>query len=398
MIVQTSTVIINMILAPVLIFGWGTHRPLGVAGAALASLIAVVIGTFWLLTYFLKPGAFLRFVPADWRPRPDLWSALLKVGLPAGAEFALMAVYLFIIYALSRPFGAAAQAGFGIGMRIMQAVFMPVVALGFAVGPVAGQNVGARLRERVIETFRSAVVLSLVTMLALAVLCHLLPTALVRVFSADQEVVAVGDEYLRIVSWNFMASGVIFDASSMFQALGNTVPALLASLVRVFVLAIPPLPWCADKEILRRAMKGFLPDAVRLRPKTPMLADPIVAAFRSPPPSCRLRPSRSLLRCRSPRKTEPLSASNIRLSSSWRPRPSGLPNVPRSIISRAALKNAPSATPGRRAAHTHALDAQLRSSASERRGPPEPSSAFTGRSTARTSASAIACLSVMPGA
>jgi putative MATE family efflux protein len=234
-------VIINMILAPVLIFGWGTHRPLGVAGAALASLIAVVIGTFWLLTYFLKPGAFLRFVPADWRPRPDLWSAMLKVGLPAGAEFALMAVYLFIIYALSRPFGAAAQAGFGIGMRIMQAVFMPVVALGFAVGPVAGQNVGARLRERVIETFRSAVGLSLVTMLALAVLCHLLPAALVRVFSADPQVVAVGDEYLRIVSWNFMASGVIFVASSMFQTLGNTVPALLASLVRVFVLAIPAM-------------------------------------------------------------------------------------------------------------------------------------------------------------
>jgi putative MATE family efflux protein len=239
MIVQTGTVIINMILAPILIFGWGTHRPLGVAGAALASLIAVLIGTGWLLTYFLKPGTFLRFVPSDWKPRPDLWGAMLKVGLPAGAEFGLMSVYLFIIYALSRPFGAAAQAGFGIGMRISQAGFMPVVALGFAVGPVAGQNVGARLRERVIETFRSAVVMAAVAMLVLAVLCHLVPAALVRFFSADPQVVAVGDEYLRIVSWNFVSTGVLFVASSMFQALGNTVPALIASLVRVFVLAIP---------------------------------------------------------------------------------------------------------------------------------------------------------------
>jgi len=234
-------VIINMVLAPFLIFGWVTHRPMGVAGAALASLIAVVIGTFWLLTYFLKPGAFLRFVPSDWKPQPALWGAMLKVGLPAGAEFALMSVYLFIIYALSRPFGAAAQAGFGIGMRIMQAVFMPVVALGFAVGPVAGQNVGARLRDRVIETFRSAVVMAALLMVVFAVLCHLVPAAAVRFFSADPQVVAVGDEYLRIISWNFVSSGVIFVASSMFQALGNTVPALLASLTRVFVLAIPAI-------------------------------------------------------------------------------------------------------------------------------------------------------------
>jgi len=239
MIVQTSTVIINMVLAPFLIFGWVTHHPMGVAGAALASFIAVVIGNVWLLTFFLKPGVFLAFTPSDWKPRPELWGAMLKVGLPAGAEFALMAVYLFIIYALARPFGAAAQAGFGIGMRVLQAGFMPVVALGFAVGPVAGQNVGARRRDGVIETFRSAVIMAVGAMALFALLCHLVPSALIRIFSSDPQVVAVGDEYLRIISWNFVASGVIFVASSMFQALGNTVPSLLASMVRIFVLAIP---------------------------------------------------------------------------------------------------------------------------------------------------------------
>ena len=69
---------------------------------------------------------------------------MLKIGLPAGAEFALMAVYLFIVYTVSRPFGSAAQAGFGIGLRIVQACFLPIVALGIAVAPVAGQNFGAR--------------------------------------------------------------------------------------------------------------------------------------------------------------------------------------------------------------------------------------------------------------
>jgi MATE family, multidrug efflux pump len=241
MIVQTSTVILNMVLAPFLIFGWVTHRPMGVAGAALASLIAVVVGTVWLLTYFLKPGAFLRFSPADWKPRPDLWVAMLKVGLPAGAEFALMAVYLFIIYALARPFGAAAQAGFGIGMRILQAGFMPVVALGFAVAPVAGQNFGARLPDRVRATFRDAVTMGASVMALFAVLCHIAPAALIRVFSSDPEVVAVGDEYLRIISWNFVASGVIFVCSSTFQAMGNTIPSLVSSFVRISLIAIPTI-------------------------------------------------------------------------------------------------------------------------------------------------------------
>ena len=60
-----------------------------------------------------------------------------------------MGVYMFVVYAITRRFGAAAQAGFGIGLRVMQAGFMPVVALGFAVSPVAGQNFGARLPDRV---------------------------------------------------------------------------------------------------------------------------------------------------------------------------------------------------------------------------------------------------------
>ncbi len=160
MIVQTASVVINMILAPFLIFGWGTGVPLGVAGAALSSLVAVVVGTVWLAGYFFKASGYLHFQPATWTPRLPLWWQMLKIGLPAGAEFALMAVYLFIVYVITRPFGAAAQAGFGIGLRIIQAGFMPVVALGFSVAPVAGQNFGARLGDRVKRTFSAAAVMA----------------------------------------------------------------------------------------------------------------------------------------------------------------------------------------------------------------------------------------------
>jgi Na+-driven multidrug efflux pump len=194
-----------------------------------------------MATYFLPAGSYLKFVAADWKPDGGVWKGLLGIGLPAGAEFGLMAVYLFIIYTVSRPFGAAAQAGFGIGLRLIQAMFMPVVALGFSVAPVAGQNVGARLPDRVRETFKAAAGLAVVVMVVLTIVCQIAPAALIRIFSQDPGVVAVGDEYLRIVSWNFVAAGIVFVSSSMFQALGNTMPALLASFIRILLVAIPVL-------------------------------------------------------------------------------------------------------------------------------------------------------------
>jgi putative MATE family efflux protein len=239
MVVQTATVIINIILAPVLMFGWGSGRPLGVAGAAIASLIAVTIGVGWMSRYFLKADAFLQFDETARTPDVALWKRMLGIGLPAGAEFGLMAVYLLIVYVISRPFGAGAQAGFGIGLRIIQALFMPVVALGFAVAPVAGQNFGARKGDRVIQTFREGALMASGVMLVCGVICHLIPAQLIGIFSNDAEVIAVGSEYLRISSWNFIASGIIFVSSSTFQALGNTLPALATSSLRIVLVAIP---------------------------------------------------------------------------------------------------------------------------------------------------------------
>jgi putative MATE family efflux protein len=241
MIVSTASVITNMVLAPFLIFGWWTGHAYGVAGAAMSSLIAVVVAVVWFATYFLPKDSYLRFVRVDLKPRFALWRKMLGIGLPAGFEFGMMGVYLVVVYALARPFGAAAQAGFGIGQRVIQALFMPAVALGFSVAPVAGQNFGARSRERVVATFRTAAYMVSALMALLIIVCLLAPHALIGVFSKDPAVLAVGTGYLRIVSWNFVASGLIFVASSMFQAMGNTVPSLVASGTRILLVAVPSI-------------------------------------------------------------------------------------------------------------------------------------------------------------
>lgn len=237
--VGVGTVVLNMVLAPVLMFGWGTGRPMGVAGTAAATLVAVALGGLAVAATFRRRTGYLHFARDGWRPDVAAWRQVLAVGLPAGAEFAMMALYQFAVYAVARPFGAPAQAGFGIGLRVVQAGFMPVVALGMAAAPVAGQNVGARLPERVRATFRSAAGMATAMMAALTLLAHLAPGAIVGAFTRDPAVVAVGAEYLRVISWNFVASGLIFVASSLFQALGNTVPPLAASALRTSLVIGP---------------------------------------------------------------------------------------------------------------------------------------------------------------
>ena len=238
MIVSSATVVLNMILAPFLIFGWGTGRPFGVAGAAISSLIAIIVGVIWMSRYF-RGDSFLHFIAADWKPKLDVWKRMIAVGLPSGVEFILMAIYIAIVYSVARPFGAAAQAGFGIGGRVIQALFMPAVALGFSVAPVAGQNFGARQRERVLETFKHAAMIATVMMTMFTIVCHLFPRQMVDIFSNDPAAIDVGAEYLIIISYTFLASGLIFVNSSMFQAMGNTIPSLITSSVRILLVAIP---------------------------------------------------------------------------------------------------------------------------------------------------------------
>jgi putative MATE family efflux protein len=241
MIISTATVVLNMVLAPFLIFGWWTGYAFGVAGAAVSSLIAIVVGLVWFATFFIPKSAYLHFRFHDWRPQLGQWKRMLVIGLPAGFEFAMMAVYQAIVYSVARPFGAAAQAGFGIGMRVIQAGFMPVVALGFAVAPVAGQNFGARIAERVKATFKDAVYMAIGMMVLFGAIVHLAAASIVSVFSKDPAVIAVSVEYLRIISFNFVASGLVFVSSSMFQAMGNTMPSLMSSAVRIAIVAVPAL-------------------------------------------------------------------------------------------------------------------------------------------------------------
>jgi putative MATE family efflux protein len=235
MIVQMATVLLNTLLAPILIAGWLTGVPLGVAGAGLASTLSVAAGVGMLTLYFLKLEKYVSFRRESWRPRLETWKRMLDVGLPAGGEFAVMFIYMAVIYWVIAQFGAAAQAGFGIGSRVMQSIFLPAMAIAFAAGPIAGQNFGGGQPGRVRETFLKAVWLNSIVMVVVTVFLQWRAELLVGFFTSDADVRAVGADFLRIISLNFVAQGIVFTCSGMFQGLGNTRPALMSSALRLGV-------------------------------------------------------------------------------------------------------------------------------------------------------------------
>jgi putative MATE family efflux protein len=235
------SVLLNIALAPLLIFGIGPWPRLGVIGAALATFISILIADVLIVIYFEKKYHYLRFRLPLLRPQLKIWRQMLAIGVPAGAEFVLLFVYILLVYAIIRGFGPAAQAGFGVGARVMQALFLPVVALSFAVAPVVGQNFGGRRADRVRQSVYAALGIASAMMFILTLIAYLVPSALIRVFSQDPRVIAFGGDYLKIVSLNFVAAGIVFTISSVFQGMGNTLPPLLSSITRLILFALPAL-------------------------------------------------------------------------------------------------------------------------------------------------------------
>ena len=244
LIVQLVTVILNIVLAPVLIMGWGTGVALGVAGAGLATTISVGAGVLMLTLYFLRLEKYVSFHRDQWQPKFAYWRRILNIGLPAGGEFFVMFMTMALMYWLIRDFGADAQAGYGVGQRIMQAIFLPAMAVAFSVAPIAGQNFGARRADRVRETFRQAALIEISVMVVVTLLCHIAPRSMIAAFSDDPEVIDVGTTFLRIISYNFVASGFLFTCSGMFQAIGNTWPAMWSGVSRLVLFGAPAI-WVA---------------------------------------------------------------------------------------------------------------------------------------------------------
>ena len=238
MVLQMVGVLLNVILTPILVSGWLTGHPLGVAGAGLSSSIASALGLILLIRYFKKTPSFLSIQLRHLRPNVSTWGKILGIGLPTGGEFLIMFVYMAIIYGTLQTLGSHAQAGFGIGQRILQSLLMPGLALSFAAPAIVGQNYGAGHGDRIRETLASLLKLNAILLGALGAICVVFGGAMTSFFTDEAEVLAVGSDYLFWTGFSFLSSIVLLSCNGIYQGLGNTLPALLSSVTRISIVII----------------------------------------------------------------------------------------------------------------------------------------------------------------
>jgi putative MATE family efflux protein len=229
---------INLILDPLLIFGWLGFPRLELQGAAIASLIArfvtlvagaLVIARMRLLCSPLTSPSSL------WRS----WKRVLHVGLPAAGTNIIIPVSAGIIVTLLAGYGDRAVAGYGAAVRLEALTLVVFFAMSAVIGPFVGQNLGARKPARIDEALRRSAVFCLALGALIAILLGLFAPHLSRLFSDDPEVTGVTTTYLRIVPLSYGTAGIIMVVNAAFNGVGKPLPAVVISVGRTLILYVP---------------------------------------------------------------------------------------------------------------------------------------------------------------
>lgn len=239
MVSQAAGAIFNIVFDPLLIFGIGPFPRMGITGAAVATVLGQIFAALLALTLALRKQhavrLHLRAMPPDFRSLKDIYSvgipSILTVGLGSAMSFCLNQIFL--------AFSTTATAVFGIWLKLQNFCYMPVFGLNNGTVPMISYNYGAGRMDRVHKTIRLALAVALVLMLALLVIFELFPLALLELFSASENMFAIGSVALRLtcLSLPFGATAVIL--SSSFQSLGHSRYTLTVNLCRQLIFMVP---------------------------------------------------------------------------------------------------------------------------------------------------------------
>lgn len=235
-IVMAAGSLIQVLLGPVLIFGWLGSPAMDIRGAALAFVVSGVVPFLITLYWLVLRERLIRWSLDDiWAS----WRDILHVGLPSMATSLVSPVVSGIITRLLAGHGAAVVAGFSIGMRADMFIMMVLMATASALGPFIGMNWGAQHYDRVLSALKMVYGFCAVWGGLCFVFMLLFGEAIVLLINQDPEVVRAASLYLLIVPISIGFMGAMSVATSTFNALGKPMPSLIISVSRMVVFYLP---------------------------------------------------------------------------------------------------------------------------------------------------------------
>jgi putative MATE family efflux protein len=238
-IIMVVSALINIILDPILIFGWGPITAMGITGAATATVIARAVGTIILIFYLISPRTSFRFRPIYFLPNLKMLAEIYRVGIASIAQTAGGAFVMVIVNRTAISFGLMPLAVLGVLFRSFSFIVMPCVGVGIGMLPLVGFNFGAKRFERVGEVvIKSGIACSIWGLLCWLVIM-LFPTQIISIFNSDPDFLEAGTSAIRVFSLLLFAVGTQISFTFFFQGIGKGIPSLVLALSRQVIFLLP---------------------------------------------------------------------------------------------------------------------------------------------------------------
>lgn len=240
MITQGTGAIINIILDPIMIFGYFGMPALGVKGAAIATVIGQCVAFALALIFNIKVNKEINIkVSKIFKPKLKEIAKIYEIGIPSIIMSSITSFLTVGMNLILKKFSEDAITVYGVYFKLNSFIFMPVFGLNNGMVPILSYNYGARKPERIKKTIKLGMSCAVAYMLVGLAVFELIPNKLLMIFSASENVMSIGVVALRIIGLSFLFAGIGIVSSTVFQAIGNPLHSLLISVLRQLVIILP---------------------------------------------------------------------------------------------------------------------------------------------------------------
>lgn len=239
MFTQGLGAIINIILDPILIFGYLGLPKMGIAGAAWATVIGQIAAFVLALFLNAKYNSDIKLSIKGFKPDMKIIGRIFSVGIPSIIMMAIGSVMNFLFNKILISFTETAAAVFGVYFKLQSFIFMPVFGMNNGIIPIIAYNYGAQKRKRMVKAIKLGTLYVAMFMITGLIIMQAFPEQLLSIFNAHGEMIKIGVPALKTVSLCFVFAGVCIVIGSVFQALGKGTFSMLVSVARQLVVLIP---------------------------------------------------------------------------------------------------------------------------------------------------------------
>ncbi len=236
---QAFGAIVNIILDPIMIFGYFGFPRMEVAGAALATVIGQTLAMILGIIFNLKLNKEITFRFKGFRFDGEIIRKIYAVGIPTAIMISIGSVMTYSLNRILLTFTSTANAVFGVYFRLQSIVFMPIFGLNNGMVPILSYNYGARNKKRMLKTIKLSMTYATIIMAIGFAIFQLFPLQLLSLFNATPDMIDIGIPAFRIISISFLFAGFCIISGSVFQALGSGVPSMITSTSRQLLALVP---------------------------------------------------------------------------------------------------------------------------------------------------------------